>query len=247
MRSLTAIVVDDEEFARENLRALLREYCPDVEVLATCSTIDEARFAILNQQPELLFLDIKMPGGSGFDLIQSMDKRNFEVIFTTAFDEYAIEAFEHHAIGYLLKPILSSKLIASVQKAAQLTGKQQVDYQQLLLDLKQGSSRKRLPMPTAEGFEMIPPGEMLRLKAQGHHTVLYLTKGRERLLVKNLKELEPLLSNLDFFRIHRSHLINLAHVDKVIKEEGGFVVMSDGAELEISRRKRSELMRYLSP
>jgi len=245
MQNLTAIIVDDEEKAQKNLTVLLEAYCPDVQVVATCPNINAARIALLENHPDLVFLDIRMPGGTGFDLISGLEERTFEVIFTTAYDQYAIQAFENNAVGYLLKPIVSDQLIAHVERARSFLRSSPTSYDQLLTDLRTRHTAKKLALPIDGGYELIPPEDILWIQASGSYCMAYFTSGRKCLLVKNLKSMEQMLNGLGFFRIHHSHMVNLHHVNKVLKLDGGFVLLSDGTELEISRRKRNELLNHL--
>lgn len=246
MPTVTAIIVDDEPKARETLQTMLSQNCPEIEIVAQCANVQAARIALLEHNPQLVFLDIKMPGGSGFDLLPKLENRQFEIIFTTAFDEYAVQAFEHHAIGYLLKPILSSRLKETVDRVLQLKGQQSLPYQDILSDLKNRVKGKLLSLPVENGVELLPAEDLLRFQASGSYAMCYLVNGQKRLLSKSLKSIEQLVAGESFFRIHNSHLVNLKHVRKIVRTDGGFLVMSDGTELEISRRKKSELLNYLN-
>ncbi|MGD1848836.1 MAG: LytR/AlgR family response regulator transcription factor [Salibacteraceae bacterium] len=241
-----AILVDDERKSRMNLALLLKKFCPQVEVVCQCKNIQSAKKALGTYRPQLVFLDIKMPGGSGFDLLESVQDRFFEIIFTTGYDEYAIKAFQHHAIGYLLKPIYSEDLVEAVQRATHYMEQAHNRYVELLQDLQRPSTRETVPLPVEDGLELVAIKDMLRLQAEGTYCKVFLKDGRQIMLTKSLKSMEKLLESASFFRIHQSHLVNLSEVRKVLKTNGGFVLMSDGVELEVSRRKKGELLEFLS-
>lgn len=246
MPNLSAIIVDDEDKARENLLLLLSNYCPEVTVLASCCDIETAQSALQKHQPDLVFLDINMPGGSGFDLITSIKNRSFEVVFITAYNEFAVKAFEQHAIGYILKPIHSKMLTEAVKRASLVHQGSKSAVDDLVSDLQNDSIQGLVPLPVDNGLELVSLDQIIRFQADGSYAHVFLSDGRKMLLVKNLKNLEQLVSSRQFFRIHNSHLVNLKHVRRVVKTDGGFVVMSDGKELEISRRKKAELYAFLS-
>ncbi|MGD1846378.1 MAG: LytR/AlgR family response regulator transcription factor [Salibacteraceae bacterium] len=241
-----AILVDDEHKSRLNLNLLLQNFCPHIEVVAECENIQEAKTALNTYRPQLVFLDIKMPGESGFDLLESVQERFFEIIFTTGYDEYAIKAFQYHAIGYLLKPIYSADLVEAVQRATQYMDHAHNRYIELLQDLQRNTVRQTIPLPVEDGLELVNAKDILRLQAEGSYCQVFLKDGRQLLLTKNLKSMEKMLDGEAFFRIHQSHLVNLDEVRKILKTDGGFVLMSEGAELEISRRKKGELLEFLS-
>lgn len=246
---INAIVVDDEEKSRSLLQRMLSENCPEVQVLQLCASVEDAIQAIQAHAPDLVFLDIEMPFHSGFTLFEKIKTPTFEVIFTTAYDQYALKAIKFSALDYLLKPIDSEDLIAAVAKisARKGTKNDRLNNLELLLsNLQLRSKTAAIAVPTFDGLQMLNSEDIIKCVAKESYTEIVLV-GNIRLMVSRLlKEYEALLADLNFFRIHNSCLVNLKHVKKYIKGEGGYVLMSDGETCEVSRRKKSELLGKLS-
>lgn len=245
MTMLRAIIVDDESDAREKIAFLMQRYCADtVEVLAQCADGEEALRAIAQYKPDLLFLDVEMPRMTGFDLLRKVGRPEFDVIFTTAYDHYAIKAIKFSAIDYLLKPIDIDQIkeaIARVQeKRAQGDGGARVE--QLVENTRPGAVMSGISIPGKDGFVMVKLEDIIWCEAVNYYTVFHLTGKRELVATRTLKDFEEMLDASGFARIHHSHLINLAHLARYIKGAGGQVVMSDGKTLDVSRRKKDELM-----
>lgn len=238
MEYIKAVIIDDEWKARENLKGLLERNCSDVEVVAMCSNSDEARAAILFHTPDLLFLDVKMPQEDGFEFLRSIREKNFKIIFVTAHSNFAVEAFEEDAVDYLLKPIHSRRLIKAIEKFNSYNSTQ-------VIEDKRQNLPERIAIPTIEGFELFEKQQLIRLEAQRSSTIAHLLNGKSFVVPRNLKKVECMLDNTSFVRVHRSHLINTMHIQKVIKEDGGFVLLKDGTRIEISRRKRMDLLKLL--
>ena len=242
---LTAVLVDDEKKNREGLKKLLNEYCPSVKVIGDAGSVDEALVAITKLKPQLLFLDVEMPDGSGFDLLRKIEKIDFKIIFVTAHSHYAIKAIRFSAVDYLLKPVDTDDLIEAVKKADEEKHvNHQTQYKGLLNNLSNNSSQK-LAIPIKDGFAFLAPEDIIRLQADGTYTHIY-TNGEKYTGTKNIKEYEQLLSDNNFFRSHNSHLINLKHVKKFSRVDGYFVQMSDSSMAEISRRKKEEFIELMS-
>lgn len=246
---LKAIIVDDEKHSRETLKNLVEEFCEDVEVLSTASTIDEAVTQITNQQPDIVFLDIELQTGTGFDILNRLKGINFEVIFTTAFEQYAIKAVKFSSLDYLLKPIDLEELQKAVEKARKI--KDQVVYNQqlevLLFNLKQKQPNlNKICLSTAEGFEFISVDEILYCKAEGSYTTFKLKNNNNFLVSKHLKEYETLLADQQFMRVHNSFLINLKEVKKYIKSDGGYILMNNGDSISVSRNKKDIFFEAMS-
>ena len=242
---LTAVLVDDEKKNREGLKKLLNEYCPSVKVIGDAGSVDEALVTITKLKPQLLFLDVEMPDGSGFDLLRKIEKIDFKIIFVTAHSHYAIKAIRFSAVDYLLKPVDTDDLIEAVKKADEEKHvNHQTQYKGLLNNLSNNSSQK-LAIPIKDGFAFLAPEDIIRLQADGTYTHIY-TNGEKYTGTKNIKEYEQLLSDNNFFRSHNSHLINLKHVKKFSRIDGYFVQMSDSSMAEISRRKKEEFIELMS-
>ncbi len=248
MKSISAIIVDDERDSRETLRNYVTKYCPQVELLGESANIIEARAAILKLKPQLVFLDIEMPHGNAFDLLEQWGEIDFEIIFVTAFSQYAIQAFNLSAAHYLLKPVDIEDLesaVATVEKS--LTQKDKLNYANILLENITAihSQNRKLVLPLMEGFEVVKMSEILYCKAEDNFTRFYFKDGRKTLICRNLKFYETALDAFGFFRVHRSHIINLEYVKRYNKGKGGTVVLDDGKEIMVSNNKKGELLRRI--
>ena len=242
---MNVIIVDDEQDRKEILSNYLSKYCPQVTVKATANSVKTGLKAIALHSPEIVFLDIEMPYGNGFDLLDQAGDFQFETVFVTAYDNYAIQALNQSAAYYLLKPIDIDELITAVNKI--VTEKSKSDYTQhakiLLENIQNNKDQKRkIMLPTLEGFELITICEIIYCKAQDNFTEFHLSNGKKLLICKTLKYFEEILDQYNFLRIHRSHLINLNEITKYTKGKGGFVTLSNSIELEVSSTKKKELL-----
>lgn len=239
--TLKAIIVDDEKHSRETLKNLVIEFCEDVEVLSTESTINDAVLAIKTLKPDLLFLDIELQTGTGFDILDQLESIDFEVIFTTAFEQYALKAVKFSSLDYLLKPIDLEELQKAVEKAKKIKDKNIYSKQleTLIHNLKQPQpNNNKICLATADGYEFINVEEIMYCKAEGSYTTFKLTNGTNLLVSKHLKEYENLLVEQHFMRVHNSFLINLNEVKKYVKADGGYILMNNGETVSISRNKK---------
>ena len=248
---LKALIIDDELQSRNFLINMLQHYFPDIILAGQASTVGEGLKEIKEQQPNIVFLDIQMKGETGFDLLNRLPEINFSLIFTTAFDKYAIKAFRFNAIDYLLKPIVTDELIEAVNKVkkrtvlAQSASKMQVE--QLYHDITNPQKiHDKIAIPTGEGFLVIPVNEIVYCHADSNYTKFYLTDKRCILSSYTLKQYDEILTTQSFFRAHRSYLINLAHVKMYRRGEGGEIVMSNGHEIELARTHKDEFMHLLN-
>jgi len=245
MKTLKAILVDDEYDSREILENYIRKYCPNVELLALCKDIQEGEAAIKEYKPDLVFLDIEMPFGNGFDLLEKFDSINFEVIFVTAFSNYAIKALNMSAAYYLLKPIDIDELVEAVQK---VTCKLE-DTPGLFLPnvvLKNlhalNCQDQKLVIPNVNGFDLISVAEIVRCEAMDNYTQIYMDSGKKHLVSKTLKHFENLLTECNFLRVHKSHLVNLKKVVKYIKGKTAQLILEDQSEVDISVTRKAEFL-----
>ncbi|MEO9806096.1 MAG: LytTR family DNA-binding domain-containing protein [Reichenbachiella sp.] len=245
MDKLKAILVDDEQDSRQILSNYLAKYCPDVELMAACKNIQEGLEAIKKISPDLLFLDIEMPFGTGFDLLEQVEDISFETVFVTAYDNYAIQALNMSAAYYLLKPIDIDELVNAVDKIKS-EKEQNVDsfHVQVLLDnIKQENERpKKIMLPTFEGFEIVPIDQIIYCEADDNFTKFHLKDGKPLLISKTLKHFEEMLPKTKFVRIHRSSLINTDYVVRYTKGKGGYVTMENDVELEVSPKKKPQFL-----
>lgn len=239
--SLKAIIVEDEKHSRETLKSLLSEFCDGVEVIATAASVIEAIKTIEANKPDVVFLDIELQTGTGFDVLMQLDHINFEIIFTTAFEQYAIKAVKFSSLDYLLKPIDLEELQTAVEKAKKR--KNQEDYiRQLNLLMENINAKKNDPvkicLATSDGIEFINTNEIVYCKANGSYTDFTLTDNSKIIVSKHLKEYENLLQDQSFMRVHNSYLINLKEVKKYIKSDGGYIIMSNNEHVSISPKKK---------
>ena len=245
---IEAIIIDDEEDGREALRLALQKFCPDVTITGICESPEEGLQAIRERRPQLVFIDVQMPRMSGFDVLQKLLPVSFEVIFVSAYDRYAIKAIKFSALDYLLKPIDVDELIHAVQRVKSRVGKKESNYplQSVLHNLQFNSGHvQRLAVPSLDGVDFFNIQDVIFCKAEGSYTTLFLTKGLQKVASRNLKDFENLLSESGFCRVHHSFLINLTHVQRYVKGEGGYVVLTENHHVDISRRKKEEFLALL--
>jgi len=246
---LKAIIVDDEIDCCETIAELLQSFCPEVEVTGIYHNGAEALPAILQRQPDLVFLDVEMPKMNGFEMLEQLPQVNFDIIFTTSYDQYALKAIRFSAIDYLLKPVDRSELQKAVQKIvqrAQRTISKQVEI--LMQRIHQPpKSISKIALPTMEGLQMIPVDSIISCESDGNYTILLLKNGKKPVVSTPLKEIEEVLEDHSFVRVHRSYLVNLNEVEKYVKGEGGYLIMSDGSSIDVSRNKKEVLLKKLLP
>ncbi|HEY9256442.1 LytTR family DNA-binding domain-containing protein [Chitinophaga sp.] len=245
---IRSILVDDEDKSRDNLRVLLAEYCPAVEIAGEANSAATALKLIRQLEPQLIFLDIEMPGGSGFQLLQSLPApRNFEVIFVTAYDHYGIAAVKACAIDYVLKPIDALELSTAVEKAmAQIIPQQENSrLRELIANMGKPIAENRIAFPLADKIIFAAPEDIIRLEAAGNYTHVYISGQKKIIVCKTLKEYNDLLTDQHFIRTHQSHLINSRKITAWIKTEGGAISMEDGSQVPVSRQRKEEVLKQL--
>ena len=239
---IKAIIVDDELDAISYLRSALKEYCPSVELAGTANTIYNGFIEIKRKEPDLVFLDIELPDGDGFELLKKFDDRKFNVIFCTAHNEHAMRAFKFSAVDYLLKPVDIIELKDAIEKIEKATENDFKFKDQVLLDNYYHPSPTKIAVAMNNGFEYIPLDDIVRFEADRSYCSVFLKTGKKILVSKCLNEFCKMLRGRDFFRIHNSHLINLNHVVKFMRTDGGFVKLSDGSSVPLSRNKKDEFL-----
>ncbi len=245
---LKAIIVDDEQNSRETLHLMLERYCPQVEVVTMSDSYEAALEDINRYKPDMVFLDIQMPDGNGFKLLEQFKEIDFFVIFTTAYEEYAVKAFKYNAMDYLLKPIASDDLINAVEKVKKNLSTENFDVHNIktiLNEIKNQKKSKKIVLSTQEGMHIVDTENIIRCESDDYYTKFFFLDGTTMLISKTLKEHEELLSDSDFFRPHKSHLVNLKYVKSYIKTDGGSIIMNDGKEIPVSRRKREKILEIL--
>lgn len=244
---IKAMIIDDEPYCCESLAILLGEYCPEVEVTGIFYDGSDALIAIRKQAPDLIFLDVEMPKMNGFDMLKQLPTVNFEIIFTTSYDQYALKAIRFSAIDYLLKPIDTDELQNAVQKVIQRSQKPIAQQLEILMQkfYKPSVPVSRVALPTMEGLQMIAVDTIISCEADSNYTSLRLKNKKKIVVCRNLKDIEELLEEYSFVRVHRSYLVNLNEVEKFVKGEGGYLIMSDGSTIDVSRNKKDELVKKL--
>lgn len=254
MEKLKAVIIDDIEKARVALLSDLDDYCPSIEVVGQASGVVTGLDAIASLKPDIVFLDIKMADGSGFDLLEKWMKvgnYDFHVIFTTAYDEYAIRAFRYSAVDYLLKPVDPEELIAATARVEQMQSViNQEKAVKALLDTMSGAKKKlptRLTLSSTDRIHLVEIDEIIRCEAHKNYTLFILNDKRQLLVTRTMKEYDVLLcSNHSFFRSHHSHLVNLSYVKEFVKIDGTYLVLKDGSEVPVSVRKREALIQAMN-
>src|SRR5436190_3074253 len=244
---IKAILIDDEFHCLDTLSMLLSDYCPDVQVVERCMSAKQALVAIQRHQPALIFLDIEMPIMNGFDLLEQFSEIPFAVIFTTSYDQYAIKAIRFSALDYLLKPIDAKELVVAVNKVKGQKQLPAAEQFQMLLNQVQHKETgfKKNAVPTSEGFELIPAEQVVRCEADDNYTHLFLKNKNKVVASRTLKEMEEQLQDFNcFLRVHHSYLVNLNEVTKYVRGEGGYLIMSDGATVNVSRSRKEALMKW---
>ncbi len=240
---LNTIIVEDEEKSREILRNYLKKYCPNVSVLGEASNVDEALVLIRNNDLDLVFLDVEMPYGNAFDLLDKVGDRTFEAVFVTAYDHYAIDALNAHASYYLMKPISIDELIKAVDYVVEIKTKENALQDEVLVP-KTNSVNGKITIPQQDGFEVLETSDIMYCKADDNYTEIYLNNNKKKLVSKTLKYFEEALSDSSFARVHKSYLVNVNEVTKYRKGKGGSVVLSNGKEIMVSASKKAGLLSY---
>jgi len=244
--TLKALIVDDEFNARNNLKILIDEFCPELEIIGLAESAAEARIIIEKEKPDVVFLDIAMPKEDGFSLLKSYVDRTFSVVFTTAYNEYALKAFKENAIDYLEKPISIDDLQKAVQKVMKVHGSnEQITPAELseLVDEAMEDKNDRISVPTRDGYVIIRNTDIIHLEASDNYTMIYLIDGSRHLSSKNIKVYEENLNQEVFFRTHKSHIINVEHhLKEFSRSEGNMAVLTNGINVPIARRKMSNFL-----
>jgi two-component system LytT family response regulator len=245
---LRAILVDDEESSLNSLKEKVYRHCPQVDIIATCDDAEKAINSIDSLKPDLVFLDIEMPVMNGFLMLQQLSFKNFELIFTTAYDHYAIRAIRFSALDYLVKPIEIEELKSAVDRAAKkkegLTANHQLE---LLLEnlTPQKNNYHRIAIPTTEGLQFIKLNALVYMEASVNYTHIYMESGQKYTVCRTMKDFEEVLPSDTFLRIHNSYIINKNFAEKYIRGEGGQVVLSNGVVLDVAKRKKAEFLKAI--
>lgn len=244
-RKIRALIVDDEHDGRTGLMNLLEKYCPEVEVADMAEGVNDAFCKITNLNPQLVFLDIKMDDGTAFDLLKRFTSIDFRIIFVTAYDEYAMDAIHYSAMDYLLKPVRPVLLVEAVKKMKGEFRFEKIEEQIDLL-LQPKPQRKKIALPSSDGLIFVPFSSIMRCESDSSYTIFVLDSGRKIMVSRTMKEYETLLPGNTFFRIHKSHIVNLDYISQYINRDGTFVIMENGDNVPIARNRRDEFLAKIS-
>ena len=243
---IQAILIDDEVHCVDTLNMLIHDFCPDVQVMEQCMSAKQGLAAVKKHHPNLVFLDIEMPVMNGFEFLEQFTDIPFSVIFTTSYDQYAIKAIRFSALDYLLKPIDPKELITAVQKVQEKKLHPSPEQVRMLMDQvhNKGNKITRVAIPTSEGFELIPAEEIIYCEADDNYTHLFLKNKRKIIACRTLKEVEEQLADFaSFLRVHHSYMVNLNEVNKYVRGEGGYLIMSDNTTVNVSRSRKDALLK----
>lgn len=244
-----SVIIDDEQNNIDNLRILLQKHCPGIIICATAPNATEGEKLISLHHPEIIFLDIQMPGQNGFDLLKSLPTHNFEVIFVTAYDQYGIQAVKFSAVDYLLKPVVIDELKLAVKKATDriVNKKQNLKLENLISVLQKEHNKEdhRIAISTHKETRFVNTQSIIRCESSNNYTTFYLENGEKLLVSKPIYEYEEILSDYGFIRCHQSHLINKKYIRSLVKEDGGYLLLNDRTQLPISKNKKEFVRQIL--
>jgi len=245
---LKTIIIDDEPYCCETIVTLLEDN-QDVEIVSICHSAAAALNAIQKYSPDLVFLDVEMPKMNGFEMLEQLPSISFHLIFTTSYDQYALKAIRFSAIDYLLKPIDAAELQAAIKKVIERSQKPIAEQLEMLMQKIQSPSTpiSKIALPTMEGLQMIQVDSIISCESDSNYTILHLKDKKKKVVSSTLKDIEELLEEHSFVRVHRCYLVNLNEIEKYLKGEGGYLVMSDGSMIDVSRGKKEVLLKKLLP
>ena len=243
---IRAILIDDETNALDVLEWQIKNYCPQIEILGKCNNVKDGIALIKAVSPDLIFLDIEMPVQNGFSLLEAFEHPEFDIIFTTAYNQYAIKAFKFSAFDYLLKPIDADDLIAAIGRYSNKKNTSVKEQLKVLSTQLQQKNLNRIAISSSDGLMMLRPEQIVRCESESNYTKVFLENKQKIVVAKTLGELEGVLSDFQFYRIHHSHLVNLNHVQSYIRNDGGYVMMSDGTHITVARNRKNGFIEQFS-
>ncbi len=245
MEKIRTVLVDDEKNSLVILQKLLEKHVPEVEVVDTAQTVEQAVETIEKTRPDLVFLDINLPDGDGFEILEKIDYRDFGVIFVTAYDQYAIKAFEFAALHYILKPVEPQQLIEAINRYKE-TREEELTKKIMALSSNLKQQPTKLILPTSSGLHIIDLDDIIRCESSNNYTTFYLTSGKKIVVSKSIQTYEKLLKDSHFCRIHNKHIVNLKFVKKYVRGRGGYVVLSNGEQIDVSEGRKKGFLEKLS-
>lgn len=246
---IRCVLIDDENNSLEMMEWLIKTYCPQVSIVAMCNSSEKGIEAIKKFKPDVVFLDIEMPHMNGFDMLEQFDKLFFDVVFCTAYDQFAIKAFKYSALNYLLKPVDPADLQETIRRLEEKKSSPSKEQIEMLLQNIRGNAKppvQRIALTTNDGMIFVSTQDILYCEAESNYTSVVLKGGKRILVSKVLKDIDETLSGNDFYRIHNSFLININHIKKYVRGDGGYVIMENDVTISISRSRRQEFMELFS-
>ena len=244
---MKTVIIDDEGHAITALLQEIKLNCPELDICGTASNIEEAKELINREKPELIFLDIQLKKGNGFDLLADLENYGFKVIFTTAYSQYALRAIKISALDYLLKPVDGEELVKAVNKAKKSSrDTTELQLKNFIQNQNRNPLLKKIALQTSKGIFLYELEAIIRLEATGNYTTIYLKDSKKLTVAKTMREFEDLLCAMGFVRIHHSHIINLNHMQSYISRDGGYVIMDTSTTLPVSKRKKADLLAILN-
>jgi two-component system LytT family response regulator len=245
---MNAIIIDDEPAVRNTISVIIKNNFPEIKVVATAGSVTEGCDTLTRHRPDLLFLDVEMPDGTGFDLLRKISPVTFRVIFVTGHQEYALAAIKVSALDYILKPIDETELKTAIGKASEIINRadEQLKLSALTENLQGRKVLKRIILKTADSLQLVSVSDLIRAEADSNYTSFYLSGGKRVLVSKTIKEFESLLSGSAVIRVHQSHMVNLNHVDKFMKHDGGYLLLKDGSTIPVSPNLKQKVLQAIS-
>ena len=241
-KKLKTIIIEDEILSSEYLHKIVEEYCPSLEVVGSASSIEDGLSVLQNTVCDIVFLDIELDGGNSFQILEQLKEPKFSIIFTTAYDHFAFKAFQVEAVDYLLKPYSPKDVIQAIEKVKRARSNQSwIEMQQVFIENKNPST-DRISLHTAEGVHIVDKNDIIHCEADGSYCLIHIQKEGSLLISRSLSHIESMLDGADFFRVHTGHLVNINHIKKYLKEDGGYILMDDGSKIPVSRRKKQEFL-----
>lgn len=241
---MKVIIVDDEASVRNSISRVLRELYPGIDIIAEGSNVEEGFNAVIRNKPDLLFLDVEMPDGSGFDLINRLIPVDFKVVFITGHQEYALKAIKMSALDFILKPFSEEDISNAVRKAMEAINRDQehAKFQVLKENIEGRRILKRIVLPTADNIHLVSISDIIRAEADSNYTSFFIADDQKIMVSRTIKEFDTLLSGSGMIRVHQSHLVNIAFIDKYVKRDGGYLVLKDGTDIPVSQNLRKQVL-----
>ena len=245
---MNAVIVDDEAKVRNTIKSLLNENFPDIIIMATAGSVAEGYETVSKYKPDLLFLDIELPDGTGFDLLKKFPQVPFKVIFVTGHHEYALDAIKVSALDYVLKPVDTDELCRAVDKAREIINQaeQQLKFQALGENLQSKKVLKRIILHTFDHLQLVSVSDIVRAEADSNYTSFTLSDGKHILVSRTMKEFESMLSGSGMIRVHQSHLVNINHIDRFVKKDGGYLLLKDSTKIPVSPILKKQVLQALT-